>query len=161
MIISEKRIKRQAELIENKFNLNHSESLEFVAKLNCFKNWDHYTKELKKDNGLQLQGFSLSSVYFTKQTIRFLWHTSTDSFLTKQLDRFDLTLSELTLKTILELDDDKNCKFYFTDDFLKAKILSDYFDAQGEQTAIFYDSASDEKQYDTFAIWVTVPFPFD
>jgi len=158
MIITEKRIKRQAELVESKFGTDHSESLEFVAKLNGFKNWDHYTKELKKDDSETPQGFSLSSVLFNLEEIHQLLEARSASFLTAQVDRFDLMSSELPIDTILKLDDEKTCSFYFIHDFLKAKIVEGYLKSQGKQTALFYDTASDEKLYDILVIWVIIPF---
>jgi hypothetical protein len=160
MIITEKRIKRQAELVESKFKIDHSESLEFVAKLNGFKDWDHYTKELKINNNKKQPEFSLGSVCFTMNDMYQLAHSVYSSFLTDQLDRFDLLFSELDIDTILKLDDKKTCSFYYTDDFLKAKILEGYFKSQGKQTALFYDTASFDTQDNDFIVWVTIPLSY-
>lgn len=149
MIISEKRIKRQAELIGSKFGMKHCECLEFVAKLNGFKDWDHYTKELKNEDKEQSQGFQLR---FTEEEIKNLSHTDCSSSLTDQFEHFEFQMSDLSLETIQKLDDPKTCSFRFTEDFLHAKIISDFFKFNGEQTAIFWDTDRTE-----YVVWITKP----
>jgi hypothetical protein len=97
------------------------------------------------------QGISLR---FTMEEIDKLSHSNCGSFLTEQFDRLDFESSDLTLKAIQELDDPKTCSFYFTNDFLHAKVIAEYFKAQGEQTAIFFDTYSEND----YVIWVTIPF---